>query len=94
MEDFTKTIEGLQLMHDMEAWDERCNGEPAIRARKKITADALELLERFPRDKSPVRPICEIMFDVPYYFCGECKTMLNMYGEKARFCSKCGRAVE
>lgn len=40
------------------------------------------------------KPICEIIFDIPYYFCGNCKIMLNMYGKKAKYCSECGCAVE
>lgn len=40
------------------------------------------------------KPICKIIFDVPYYFCGNCKTMLNMYSTKAEFCSQCGHAVK
>lgn len=40
------------------------------------------------------KPICKIIFDVPYYFCGNCKTMLNMYSTKAKFCSQCGQAVQ
>ena len=41
-----------------------------------------------------IEPICKILFDVPYYFCGNCKTMLNMYSDKAKYCSECGRAVK
>ena len=41
-----------------------------------------------------IKPICKIIFDVPYYFCGNCKTMLNMYSTKAKFCSQCGQAVQ
>lgn len=40
-----------------------------------------------------IEPICKIIFDIPYYFCGNCKTMLNMYGKKANYCSECGCAV-
>lgn len=39
-------------------------------------------------------PICKILFDKPYYFCGDCNTMLNMYGVNAEFCSNCGRKVK
>ncbi len=38
-------------------------------------------------------PICKIIFDVPYYFCGDCKAMLNMYTTKAKYCSACGKRV-
>lgn len=40
-----------------------------------------------------IEPICKIVFDIPYYFCGNCQTMLNMYGKKANYCSECGCAV-
>jgi len=40
------------------------------------------------------KPICKIIFDVPYYFCGDCKAMLNMYSTKAKFCSQCGQVVQ
>ncbi len=39
-------------------------------------------------------PICKIIFDVPYYFCGDCEAMLNMYATKAKYCSACGKKVE
>lgn len=45
------------------------------------------------KDVEIKEPICKIIFDIPYYFCGNCKTMLNMYGVKANFCSECGCAV-
>ena len=38
--------------------------------------------------------ICKILFDIPYYFCGDCKTMLDMYSAKAKYCSQCGKAVK
>ena len=41
-----------------------------------------------------IKPICKIIFDVPYYFCGDCKAMLNMYSTKAKFCSRCGQVVQ
>ena len=41
-----------------------------------------------------VEPKCQIIFDVPYYFCGSCKTMLNMYAVKAKYCSNCARRVK
>ena len=41
-----------------------------------------------------IKPICKIIFDVPYYFCGDCKAMLNMYSTKAKFCSQCGQIVQ
>ena len=41
-----------------------------------------------------IKPICKIIFDIPYYFCGDCKTMLNMYSTKAKFCSQCGQVVQ
>ena len=41
-----------------------------------------------------IEPICKIIFDIPYYFCGNCKTMLNMYGNKAKYCCECGCAVK
>lgn len=46
------------------------------------------------RKKEAIKPICKIIFDVPYYFCGDCKTMLNMYSTKAKYCSQCGRNVK
>ena len=48
-----------------------------------------------PGQKGPkaIKPICKIIFDVPYYFCGDCKAMLNMYSTKAKFCSRCGQIV-
>lgn len=45
-------------------------------------------------DMEPTEPICEIVFGIPYYFCEKCKTMLNMYGDKAKYCSECGCAVK
>ena len=41
-----------------------------------------------------IEPICKILFDVPFYFCGKCKTMLNMYDDKAKYCSECGHPVK
>ena len=46
------------------------------------------------KEQNAVKPICQIIFDVPYYFCGSCKTMLNMYATKAKYCSQCRRQVE
>lgn len=43
--------------------------------------------------KEGIKPICKIIFNVPYYFCGDCKAMLNMYSTKAKFCSRCGQIV-
>ena len=40
-----KVIEELQWFHDREGWDETIGGEPAIRKRKQIAADALALLK-------------------------------------------------
>lgn len=55
-----------------------------------------EMRKDFPMQKHPkaIKPICKIIFDVPYYFCGNCKTMLNMYSTKAKFCSQCGQGVK
>lgn len=44
-------------------------------------------------DNKQCTPICKIIFDVPYYFCGDCKAMLNMYATKAKYCSACGKKV-
>lgn len=44
-------------------------------------------------DDEQCAPICKIIFDVPYYFCGDCKAMLNMYATKAEYCSACGKRV-
>ena len=38
-------------------------------------------------------PICKIIFNIPYYFCGDCKAILNMYATKAKYCSACGKKV-
>lgn len=57
--------------------------------------EAVQLLEeQEPKKPKESKPICKIIFDVPYYFCGDCKSMLNMYSTKAKFCSQCGRAVQ
>lgn len=54
-----------------------------------------EIREAFDEFESKaVKPECRIIFDIPYYFCGSCKTMLNMYATKAKYCSKCGKAVK
>lgn len=44
--------------------------------------------------EAAVEPICKIIFHIPYYFCGRCNEMLNMYATKAMFCSKCGCPVK
>ena len=46
------------------------------------------------RGQEAVKPVCKIFFDIPYYFCGQCNEMLNMYSTKAMFCSKCGHPVK
>ena len=46
------------------------------------------------KEQEAVEPKCQIIFDVPYYFCGSCKTMLNMYAVKAKYCSNCARKVK
>lgn len=46
------------------------------------------------KEQKAVKPECRIIFDVPYYFCGNCKTMLNMYAVKAKYCSNCGKQVK
>lgn len=46
------------------------------------------------KEQEAVEPICQIIFDVPYYFCGSCKTMLNMYATKAKYCNQCGKMVK
>lgn len=40
------------------------------------------------------KPICKIYHDIPYYFCDNCNTMLNMYGVKANYCSHCGKKIK
>lgn len=46
------------------------------------------------KEQEAVKPVCKILFDIPYYFCGQCNEMLNMYSTKAMFCSKCGHPVK
>mgnify|MGYP007092155669 CR=1 FL=1 len=53
----------------------------------------VERLNGLLKEQEAVEPICQIIFDVPYYLCGSCKTMLNMYAVKAKYCSQCGRPV-
>ena len=65
------------------------NENTPIKISLECIEDILELLK-----EEAVEPICQIIFDVPYYFCGSCKNMLNMYATKAKYCSKCGKAVK
>lgn len=58
---------------------------------QEIARNALDMLKE---QEAAVEPICQIIFDVPYYFCGSCKTMLNMYAVKAKYCSNCARRVK
>ena len=46
------------------------------------------------KEENETEVICKIIFDVPYYFCGSCKAMLDMYATKANFCSKCGKKIK
>ena len=46
------------------------------------------------KEQEAVEPVCKMLFDIPYYFCGKCNEMLNMYSTKAMFCSKCGHPVK
>ena len=57
-------------------------------------AKAMENAIALLKEQEAVEPICQIIFDVPYYFCGSCKTMLNMYAVKAKYCSNCARRVK
>ena len=56
--------------------------------------EALDMALQQLKEQEAVEPICKIIFDIPYYFCGQCNEMLNMYSTKAMFCSKCGRPVK
>ena len=44
-------------------------------------------------EENETKVICKILFDVPYYFCENCKAMLDMYATKANYCSKCGKKI-
>ena len=59
-------------------------------SRYDLIPDTIALI----KEKEAVEPKCQIIFDVPYYFCGSCKTMLNMYAVKAKYCSNCARRVK
>lgn len=50
--------------------------------------------QRGLKEENETEVICKIIFDVPYYFCGSCKAMLDMYATKANFCSKCGKKIK
>ena len=56
--------------------------------------EALDMALQLLKEQEAVEPVCKIIFDIPYYFCGQCNEMLNMYSTKAMFCSKCGRPVK
>ena len=59
-------------------------------SRYDLIPDTIALI----KEQEAVEPKCQIIFDVPYYFCGSCKTMLNMYAAKAKYCSNCARRVK
>jgi len=44
--------------------------------------------------ENETKVICKILFDIPYYFCENCKAMLNMYATKANYCSECGKKID
>lgn len=56
--------------------------------------EALDMALQLLKEQEAVKPVCKILFDIPYYFCGRCNDMLNMYSTKAMFCSKCGHPVK
>ena len=45
-------------------------------------------------EENEAKVICKIIFEVPYYFCENCKAMLNMYGKIANYCSECGKKMK
>ena len=62
--------------------------------RDEATKKIEEYIADMQKGPKAIKPICKIIFDVPYYFCGDCKAMLNMYSTKAKFCSQCGQIVQ
>ena len=60
----------------------------------EIDSGTVEDILALLKEQEAVEPKCQIIFDVPYYFCGSCKTMLNMYAVKAKYCSNCARRVK
>lgn len=83
--DRDKVIAELMMLVDRTN-DNTCEGLKC----SKIAEDVLSLL----KEQEAVKPVCKIIFDIPYYFCGQCNEMLNMYSTKAMFCSKCGHPVK
>lgn len=61
-----------------------------IVCKNNICLEVLDML----KGQEAIEPVCKIFFDIPYYFCGQCNEMLNMYSTKAMFCSKCGHPVK
>jgi hypothetical protein len=60
----------------------------------RLLKEDAECILALLKEQEAVEPECQIIFDVPYYFCGNCKTMLNMYAVKAKYCSNCARRVK
>lgn len=58
---------------------------------KELAEKAKELIVM---EENEAKVICKIIFEVPYYFCDNCKAMLNMYGKIANYCSECGKKMK
>ena len=88
--DREKVIKGMEICYCHTEKCKDCSYHNLELCYNALYLDALSLL----KEQEAVEPECQIIFDVPYYFCGSCKTMLNMYAVKAKYCSNCGRRVK
>jgi hypothetical protein len=89
MPDMEKVMSWLEGLTEPD-WRE-CYSDSEV---QETARQALDLIDELLKEKEAVEPICQIIFDIPYYFCGSCKTMLNMYAVKAKYCSNCARRVK
>ena len=87
MSETERVINDLNVAKHMLCNPQMLASEMNIRIGQAIT-NAIALLK-----EREAEPICKIIFDIPYYFCGDCKAMLNMYATKANYCSACGKRV-
>jgi hypothetical protein len=94
MPDREKVVNDLNVSKIMLCNPKMLTSEMCVKIGQAIN-DAIDLLkEQEAKKPKASKPICKIIFDVPYYFCGDCKAMLNMYSTKAKFCSQCGQVVQ
>ena len=88
-----KAVQQIGIEIDQESLVQAIRGDRQRyeEAYKKGYADCEE---HYKEEQESIEPVCKILFDIPYYFCGQCNEMLNMYSTMAMFCSKCGRPVK